>query len=54
MKEWKLLVEGGAAASTQQAMELLYRKCQEQANGITEKMGVGWLYDGGKVRDGDA
>ncbi|KAF2023406.1 hypothetical protein EK21DRAFT_118801 [Setomelanomma holmii] len=50
MKEWKLLVEGNAAASTQQAMEMLYRKCQEDANGITEKMGVGWVYNGVKVR----
>jgi hypothetical protein len=52
--EWRLLVEGAAGASTQQAMEMLYRKTQEEANKVTEKMGLGWVWTGTKARNLDA
>lgn len=48
--KWKLLVQGDPAMSTQQAMEMLYRKTQDEANGATERTGVGWVYDGVKVK----
>jgi hypothetical protein len=52
--EWKLLVEGAPGTSNQHAMEMLYRKCQEEVNDVTEKMGVGWIWDGRKGGNGDA
>ncbi|KAF2131344.1 hypothetical protein P153DRAFT_429665 [Dothidotthia symphoricarpi CBS 119687] len=52
--EWKLLVEGDTGSSTQQAVELLYRKVQGQVDQVTNKMGEGWIYNGVKVRNPDA
>lgn len=47
-------MEGAAGASTQQAMEMLYRKTQEEANKVTEKLGLGWVWTGTKARNPDA
>lgn len=52
LREWKLLVEGDAGGTTVQAMEGLMRKCQEEVSGVTERMGVGWMWDGREVRGG--
>jgi hypothetical protein len=47
---WKLLAEGAPAPSNQSAMEMLLQRCQEEVNDVTEKMGVGWIWDGFKGR----
>jgi hypothetical protein len=31
-------------------MEMLLQRCQEEVNDVTEKMGVGWIWDGFKGR----
>ncbi|KAH3952565.1 hypothetical protein HBH98_176800 [Parastagonospora nodorum] len=50
LRQWKLLVEGDAGGSTVQAMEGLMRKCQEEVGGVTERMGVGWMWDGREIK----
>jgi hypothetical protein len=48
--EWKLLAEGQPAPSNQAAMEMLLQTCQEEVNGATERMVVGWIWNGRKGR----